>query len=868
MSDRIVTVPTSAASSTCPPDPMEEYYYPLSGGLSLAHQECQSADYLNLFAEEPRDDEFQYTSFNPQTGILEGFTEYWAKERDSVLESQGWDMDLDFSGRIEYDANLDLDVGIDDGAKIKEINAEVGAKAEKSLDAKLEEDFAPKVAPVSATTTIASTDMANNITAEQFATMPDLGCDQSELDFDPRTLTPSQILPLLASFDLCGSSYTHQSQIPSAAQFATSGSESDAINYETYDSSWSSPRSFDAGINFDADFDFGVLEDVADMDVEMLSSPQTPSPPPSPVPKKLTRRKITKTGTFKCGILKDETLKSGILRGRLGKSGRVQKPETHRTNEISQQCKMYLTYVEQLEASLCAAQAKEKLAMEEKAKVDSEAKEQRARMEKEAKHKQVKAQYKVDQAQNVVRDAWERLLLMQVDLSVGDMDCLDDVSMELTSVHRELGSQLGSPLGSPLEASPGSPQVESAEDEGAFELKDSGPEKSLDLDLAEKSVSSALSIGLHPATPDATPVGSPQVSHKTSPKISPKLSPEVSPKLSFGKAEIPPVSFPVTLPVASPVASSPVASPTPVQVKVESPSPLSSVSPASSLSDSPSVSPSVSRSISPLVSRSVSPHQHGPHCHHSHGVPMRGIMGTAGISKPKKKRTLKHKPQLPLEYPLSQIIFREEDCSYMANNVVMEDPENTGHLQKRIGLFQGAEMSKLTSIERTRYLRDIRSLVALHHPGVTYELNEEFNPDSPYKHQITRTEIRNGYDVPDTRSALCPYCKELHFYELKNSTYAQHMSHVHGIFTDSYVAPNPIFPGRYRISKECAPGRKTMARVREHDGVVCPVCYEILEVRCWASKVNDKPLSNYLRHFKEKHRKKYSGKNFFTLYKP
>ncbi|GEQ69801.1 hypothetical protein JCM33374_g3476 [Metschnikowia sp. JCM 33374] len=123
-------------------------------------------------------------------------------------------------------------------------------------------------------------------------------------------------------------------------------------------------------------------------------------------------------------------------------------------------------------------------------------------------------------------------------------------------------------------------------------------------------------------------------------------------------------------------------------------------------------------------------------------------------------------------------------------------------------------------IHRTRYHRNNSEWLDHLHPHVMYEKNPLFGMDAPYEHEFTRVELdaRTGAAITATRSALCAYCEQISFFELKNSCYAQHMSYVHGIDTDGYLTPNALWPGQYVVSKMNRDTRKTTARVGTREG--------------------------------------------------
>lgn len=167
-----------------------------------------------------------------------------------------------------------------------------------------------------------------------------------------------------------------------------------------------------------------------------------------------------------------------------------------------------------------------------------------------------------------------------------------------------------------------------------------------------------------------------------------------------------------------------------------------------------------------------------------------------------------------------------------------------------------ADEERIFSLNRVRYNRESLDLLSILHPYVKYQLNTQFSTERPYEPQYIRVQINplNNLPINETRCGLCPYCPELVFKNLKTSTYAQHLSLTHGIQTDNYITPDPLFYGSYNLKKRNT-NRKTKAHISEKNGVVCPVCHEIIETECSRTTATRKPLNNYLRHFREKHRK-------------
>ncbi|WPK23501.1 hypothetical protein PUMCH_000742 [Australozyma saopauloensis] len=172
------------------------------------------------------------------------------------------------------------------------------------------------------------------------------------------------------------------------------------------------------------------------------------------------------------------------------------------------------------------------------------------------------------------------------------------------------------------------------------------------------------------------------------------------------------------------------------------------------------------------------------------------------------------------------------------------------------------------TLQRVRHERvSLDGLKSLY-KNYVFERNPLFGLRNPYQQEFTRIELCpiTKEKIGSSRCALCLYCRDILFFELKNSNYSQHMCHNHGIYPDNYLTPEPLLLGKYFVQKAQNEKRKTALRKREREGVVCPVCYEVVEVRCWSTKVEKNPFSNYLRHFKLKHRSRTTALLFFNLH--
>ncbi|KAM9930448.1 hypothetical protein OXX59_000510 [Metschnikowia pulcherrima] len=233
-------------------------------------------------------------------------------------------------------------------------------------------------------------------------------------------------------------------------------------------------------------------------------------------------------------------------------------------------------------------------------------------------------------------------------------------------------------------------------------------------------------------------------------------------------------------------------------------------------------------------------------------------------SETKPKNTKKpRRVRRVFDYSEAKVNTTEVPCPELRNRLVTRE-----QIIEALGdQFDHSKAELVCAINRRRYVRESLDGLEGLHPNVAYEKNYLFNIAYPYQQEFTRVEMdpTTGALIKETRSALCCYCEDLRFYELKNSCYSQHMSHSHGVYTDNSLAPDPILQGKYSMSKKFTPGRKTTPRPRDHPGVVCPVCLDLIEVCCWSSTREKNPLSNYLRHFKDKHRVEKRKETFFNL---
>ncbi|QBM85980.1 protein of unknown function DUF4451 [Metschnikowia aff. pulcherrima] len=249
-------------------------------------------------------------------------------------------------------------------------------------------------------------------------------------------------------------------------------------------------------------------------------------------------------------------------------------------------------------------------------------------------------------------------------------------------------------------------------------------------------------------------------------------------------------------------------------------------------------------------------------------IPTASASSSASLSTARVTKPLGAKPKKPRR------VKRMFDYSQAnVNTIEVPCPELQKIMVTRAELIEVCgdqfdwEKAKEGEINRRRFVRGSLDGLAGLHPNVAYEKNPLFGLSRPYQQEFTRVELdpTTGVPIMETRSGLCCYCEDLHFYELKNSCYSQHMSHSHGVYTDNSLAPDAIIPGDYNLSKKFTPGRKTIPHARDRPGVVCPACLDVVEIRCWKSTLEKKPLSNYLRHFKDQHRVESNKDTFVDL---
>lgn len=164
-------------------------------------------------------------------------------------------------------------------------------------------------------------------------------------------------------------------------------------------------------------------------------------------------------------------------------------------------------------------------------------------------------------------------------------------------------------------------------------------------------------------------------------------------------------------------------------------------------------------------------------------------------------------------------------------------------------------LNKKCKIGRTRYTRgSVDGIQGLHH-HVRYEKNGLFHINRPYQQEFTRVELEseNGAPFNYTRSGLCAYCPGWNFYELKNSNYAKHLSHNHGIYPDNTLAPDPLDLGLHYQGQHTSSPPGQYSSNTAYMAVRCPACSCLIQIRL-ALPNRLLSLKPYLRHYKDKHR--------------
>lgn len=150
------------------------------------------------------------------------------------------------------------------------------------------------------------------------------------------------------------------------------------------------------------------------------------------------------------------------------------------------------------------------------------------------------------------------------------------------------------------------------------------------------------------------------------------------------------------------------------------------------------------------------------------------------------------------------------------------------------------------ALQRKVYFRDI-TMIADSVTSIAYVKLSKFNIDNPYEPQFYRFELdEDSNAVTESKCGLCAFCPTIKFKPFKNSSYLSHLTLEHGVFANSFVIPEGLYYGVYRIARAGDTHRARLVK-----GLQCPACFEVIEVACWRNKTN--PLLSYFRHFKKLH---------------
>lgn len=206
-------------------------------------------------------------------------------------------------------------------------------------------------------------------------------------------------------------------------------------------------------------------------------------------------------------------------------------------------------------------------------------------------------------------------------------------------------------------------------------------------------------------------------------------------------------------------------------------------------------------------------------------------------------------------------------CPELMNHAhnAITDAQMEENASKTLRIFEN-EHQAICFINRTCYIR--LSLEQLQpYENIRYEKNPNFHISRPYEPQYIRYEWDPEEDLPinPSRCGLCPFCDKVNFLNLKTSSYAQHLALTHGVYTDNFLTPNPYNFGEYKLVKSGS-DRITTPHENNRLGVVCPSCNQIIGTHCSQTTAKDRSLNNYLRHFRDYHRKRGKGTNKCAQY--
>ncbi|KAK6197880.1 uncharacterized protein RJT21DRAFT_53123 [Scheffersomyces amazonensis] len=131
-----------------------------------------------------------------------------------------------------------------------------------------------------------------------------------------------------------------------------------------------------------------------------------------------------------------------------------------------------------------------------------------------------------------------------------------------------------------------------------------------------------------------------------------------------------------------------------------------------------------------------------------------------------------------------------------------------------------------------------------------FQMNHRFRMNA-YEPEYIQIELNQlGIPISDNSKALCPFCEDLQFFIIKDSSYSTHLACHHGIGYGGLPFPNPIYKGKYLTST-----------LRSKTGVICPLCYDLIDL---SHNIRSGIYSTYFEHFKVNHEKDWFLKCFLV----
>ncbi|KAF3985739.1 hypothetical protein FT663_04849 [Candidozyma haemuli var. vulneris] len=213
-----------------------------------------------------------------------------------------------------------------------------------------------------------------------------------------------------------------------------------------------------------------------------------------------------------------------------------------------------------------------------------------------------------------------------------------------------------------------------------------------------------------------------------------------------------------------------------------------------------------------------------------------------------------------LDRPLQNIAKRREPQGYY-------DPSTGVFVMSQFRMsFVRLIDQDICVIRRIRYDRPSLDILQQDTTEHLFQENIFFNDKEIYGYQWLRLKLDQATKEPilSTRCVLCPYCKQLRFFNIQDPSFSTHMALCHGIYPDGFLAPDPLYAGIYTMTTTTNyNNREVVANQSEHKCVVCPACYLIIQINFWGEGSEKDELSFYLRHFTEAHQVKMPGFDYF-----